>query len=330
MKKILVFLLATILLCPITVAAVGNAAEKPTIMVSKTSAVPGSQVSITVDMSGNPGIVGMTLGFEYDKERLELLEIKEGGLKGTWYKATGVTWASTSGDSTYNGKFLTLEFRVADNAEPGFAEVSVKLNSGDICNYALEPVDFTVVSGGIAVEASTLSGTIAAWNSQHDAITALYSPEEPDEKIEQDIRSGAGKAVYRADMAAGDSGQGFAFRNLKAGNYKLAIYKPGGYVVKIVPVKIDGVVDLGRVKLWLYGDVVYDGVIQESDAQQLQRYIVGEQSVFGSGSPEDESDRLKAANVGIFSDGDAELESGDVLQIRRYIAGLPSVFSIIP
>ena len=111
---------------------------------------------------------------------------------------------------------------------------------------------------------------------------------------------------------------------------KAAIYKPGGYVVKIVPVKIDGAVDLGRVKLWLYGDVVYDGVIQESDAQQLQRYIVGEPSVFGSGSPEDEADRLKAANVGIFSDGDGELESGDVLQIRRCIAGLPSVFSLIP
>lgn len=327
MKQILLLFLAFALLCPLNT---GYAAQDPTITVSQGEAVPGGQVSLAVSLSENPGIVGMTLNFDYDRQRLELLEIQGSGLGGTWYTATAAAWASSSGDSTYNGSFLTLTFRVREDAQPGFAPVSVKLESGDICNNALEPVDFAVVSGGVEVAAHGLTGTIASWNSLCDAAAALYASEKTDGEIEQDIRGGGKNALYAADTAAAEGGQQFSFRNLKAGSYKLAIYKPGGYVVKIRPVEIEGTVDLGVVKLWLYGDVVYDGVIQESDAQQLQRYIVGEPSVFGSGSPEDEADRLKAANVGIFSDGDGELESGDVLQIRRYIAGLPSVFSLIP
>lgn len=327
MRKILLLFFMAAFLCRMSVS---HAAQSPAISVSQAEGTPGSQVVLTLSLAENPGIVGMTLNFDYDRQRLELLQITPEGLDGTWYTAEAATWASSSGDNAYNGSFLTLTFRVREDAQPGFAAVSVELESGDICNNALEPVDFAVVSGGVEVAAHGLAGTIASWNSLCDAAAALYAPEETDGEIERDIRNGGENALYAADTAAAEGRQQFSFRNLKAGSYKLAICKPGGYVVKILPVEIEGTVDLGVVKLWLYGDVVYDGVIQESDAQQLQRYIVGEPSVFGSGSPEDEADRLKAANVGIFSDGDGELESGDVLQIRRYVAGLPSVFSLIP
>ena len=326
MKRILAVLLAIILLCPVHS---GFAAGEPTMTVSRSSVGPGEETSVTVSMSDNPGIVGMTLGFEYDTSRLELISIQESGLDGTWQKATGVAWASSTGDSTYNGVFLTLTFKVLDTAEAGFAEVSVKYAPGDICNNDLEDVYFTVVSGGVDVQGYSLSGTLFSWNYSNDAVVALYSSDETEYSISQDICSGAVSAICIADSAVAEGGQGFAFNSLEGGRYKLAIYKPGGYIMKVKDVSVAGDTELGWIKLWLYGDVVYDGIITEDDAQQLQRYIVGEKSVFGTGNSEDEADRLKAANVSIFSDGEERIESGDALQIRRYIAGLSSVFSAI-
>lgn len=327
MKRFLAIFLVLVFLFPVQS---GFAAGTPAMTVSKASAAPGEETAVTVSLSDNPGIVGMTLGFAYDAARLELLSVQESGLDGTWQKATGIAWASDKGDSTYNGAFLTLSFRVRDTAEAGFAEVTVQYAPGDICNYDLEDVNFTVVSGGVEVQSCSLSGTLFSWNSSNDAVVALYSAGADDDSVSQDIRTGAGAALCTTKAAAAAAGgQGFAFDGLKAGNYKLAIYKPGGYAIKIKAVSVEGTADLGVIKLWLYGDVVYDGVIQESDAQQLQRYIVGETSVFGSGSPEDEADRLKAANVSAFSDGEERIESGDVLQIRRYVAGLPSAFNAI-
>ena len=158
MKQILLLFLAFALLCPLNT---GYAAQDPTITVSQGEAVPGGQVSLTVSLSENPGIVGMTLNFDYDRQRLELL---------------------------------------------GFAPVSVKLESGDICNNALEPVDFAVVSGGVEIAAHGLTGTIASWNSLCDAAAALYAPEKPDGEIEQDIRDGGKDALYAADTAAAEGG----------------------------------------------------------------------------------------------------------------------------
>lgn len=152
------------------------AAGTPTMTVSQSSAVPGEEVDLTISMSDNPGIVGMTLAFEYDTSRLNLLSIKESGLSGIWQKGTGVTWASSTGDSTYNGVFLTLTFKVLDAAETGFAEVSIKQSPGDICNNDLEDVNFTTIPGGVDVKECNISGTHLDEGSENDTDVVLCSP----------------------------------------------------------------------------------------------------------------------------------------------------------
>lgn len=291
--------------------------------------MPGDEVEVEVSISGNPGIVGMVLGFEYDKDSLKLLDISESGLEGLWQKASGVVWISRSGDSKYNGKILTLKFKVLDNAPSGFSQIALKLDDDDICNNDMELVDFDTIPGGISIEGCSLSGTVVSWDYAQPPVVALYDTGKKEAEINSDICHGAGQAVYIADIIASDSGQGFLFQNLRFGNYKLAVYKPGGYAVKIKDVCIDGPTDMGRIKLWLYGDVVYDGVIKENDARQLQKYIVGQPSVFDNSPAEDMNDRLKAANVSALADGESKLDSSDVLQIERYLEGLPSVFEWI-
>ena len=126
--------------------------NEPKIVVSNGSARPGAEVDVTVSLENNPGIVGMTLRrFDYDSTKLQLLSITESGMSGTWQKATGVTWASDTGDNAYNGVFLTLKFKVLDTAETGATPVSVYYEEGDICNNALDDVNFTPVAGQVNI-----------------------------------------------------------------------------------------------------------------------------------------------------------------------------------
>ena len=71
--------------------------------------------------------------------------------------------------------------------------------------------------------------------------------------------------------------QTFLFPMIPDGTYKLAIMKPGKYVPNIVPVTVSGgAAVLGKVKLWLYGDVNYDGTVNSTDATTvLQAFVSG-------------------------------------------------------
>ncbi|MBQ6700320.1 MAG: hypothetical protein IJM98_06610 [Oscillospiraceae bacterium] len=110
---------------------------------------------------------------------------------------------------------------------------------------------------------------------------------------------------------------------MEAGEYKLAIYKPGKYVVKIVEIEVAADdVNIGEHKMWLYGDVNYDGNVLPNDALQINRYANLMSSIFVSGSEQDKIDRLLAADV----NGDENILPNDALQINRYANLLTSIF----
>ena len=124
----------------------------PAIVVSSVKVRPGEEVDVTLSLQNNPGIVGMTLKFEYDKTAMTLVSMTESGLEGTWQKISGITWASSSGDSSYNGVFLTLRFAVNADAAEGDYQVKVLYEEGDICNNDLEDVNFAMVPGTVTVK----------------------------------------------------------------------------------------------------------------------------------------------------------------------------------
>ena len=124
----------------------------PAIVVSSVNVRPGEEVDVTISLQNNPGIIGMTLKFEYDNTAMTLLSMTESGLEGIWQKNSGVTWASSTGDSTYNGVFLTLRFAVNADAAEGDYQVKVLYGEGDICNNDLEDVNFASVPGTVTVK----------------------------------------------------------------------------------------------------------------------------------------------------------------------------------
>jgi hypothetical protein len=115
----------------------------------------------------------------------------------------------------------------------------------------------------------------------------------------------------------------FIFGNFASGEYKLAIYKPKcAPVIKPISVE-DEDFSMGEVRLWLYGDVNYDGQVKANDATQITRKVNGLGSVFTTGDAQMQAERLLAADV----TGEGQIKANDAIQITRYVNGLGSVFS---
>ena len=131
----------------------------------------------------------------------------------------------------------------------------------------------------------TVSGTALSWNDTDDALYYLYPSDTADKVILAQWKTGGTVSGYTytgtgaAVTAMTVDGkrmqaQAFSFDTVAAGEYKLVIFKPERYVPKIVPITVDSTaLDLGQLKLWLYGDVNYDGRVTATDATQILRYF---------------------------------------------------------
>ena len=127
----------------------------------------------------------------------------------------------------------------------------------------------------IAIEGIDGSGKSVQYNKLAEALTDMgYSVEKREyPKYESYFGSHVGSYLsgaegVKADTVDGKSmkAQPFSFGTIPAGSYKLVIFKPGKYVPKIVPITVESTaLNLGQLKLWLYGDVNYDGAIKAID-----------------------------------------------------------------
>ena len=194
----------------------------------------------------------------------------------------------------------------------------------------LKDIKVPVVSQGVSV-----SGTAVSWNDTDNAVYLLYDGSAGDTDIKAEWKAGVyttalaytpvkGGMIANADGKRHD--QTFTFQAIPAGDYKLVILKPGKYVPKIVPITVsEADCDCGQLKLWLYGDVNYDGKVNAADSTQVLRYFNAKSpNVFSQGSAQDQADRLLAANV----NGDSIINAADSTQILRYFNNkLPNVLA---
>ena len=230
-----------------------------------------------------------------------------------YYKLNGSTTYTI-----YTGKPIVL-------TKTTTLEVRSSLN-----NILSESVTYTYTK----VAGVTVSGTAMSWNATNDALYYLY----PSTMTDADIRAQWKKGVTVSDYSYIGTGgavtattvdgkamkaQTFNFGTIPAGSYKLVIFKPKKYVPKIVPITVDSTdYDCGQLKLWLYGDVNYDGNILVNDATQTSRYANKLSSIFDTGTDQDKADRLAAADV--VTNG--QILVNDATQISRRANKLSSIF----
>ena len=177
---------------------------------------------------------------------------------------------------------------------------------------------------------TAVSGTAVSWNDSNDALYYLYPYTTEDAAIRAEWKNdtyASGAALYTGTGGAitattvdgkAMQAQTFSFGTIPAGEYKLVIFKPKKYVPKIVPITVESTaLDLGQLKLWLYGDVNYDGKIRTGDATQINLYLAGER-VFSD-------DEFASADI----TGDGKIRTGDVTQIYLKLSGDTSKFDDI-
>ena len=151
MKKRILSILMTLCMVTSLFSGMGAAFADSTaqLIVSTQTAKAGDEVTLSVSTVNNPGVAVLTLGINYDAEKLELVGFENSGFTG-WTVKTSAVWVGDN-DSTYNGEILKLKFKVLDGAS-GKTEVTLRCGDGDAYNYDEEPVSFEVVSGGVVIE----------------------------------------------------------------------------------------------------------------------------------------------------------------------------------
>lgn len=107
-------------LCP-SVLAENNTAK---INVSSVDAMPGDVVSINISIDNNPGIMAMAFCVTYDNTALEYVQHEAGIFSSFTYKdhidKGHISFVNVGNkDNTSNGCFLSVSFKVKENAKPG-------------------------------------------------------------------------------------------------------------------------------------------------------------------------------------------------------------------
>lgn len=363
MRKILSCILAAaMLLSLLVVAGAAETETQGTVTLRPSAKVNGDGTvtyTFTLDATGTKGVGALSFTVAATNLTFKNVVYNGGGKKldevfksaTTSGEGTDGIYGFTSqsgcfmacgGDYT-TGRVLTdevvlvaLTYAITDPA----AEYGLKVTEFKACysgvlasngqNYTCQVADVTTEPTGV-----TVSGTAISWNNSDDAEYLLYPGDTTDDTIKTEWKNGAyptalsntadkGAVAVNADGKRYD--QSFTFGNVAAGEYKLAILKPGKYVPKIVAVTV-GTADLalGEQKLWLYGDVNYDGKILTNDAVQILRYANNKKSVFNSGDAVTEAEQVLAADV----TGDSKVLTNDAVQILRYANNKASVFNSI-
>ena len=231
-----------------------------------------------------------------------------------YYKLNGSTTYTI-----YTGKPIVL-------TKTTTLEVRSSLN-----NILSESVTYTYTK----VAGVTVSGTAVSWNDKDNAEYYLYPTTMSDADIRAQWKKGGAVTGYTYTGTGGTisdvtvdgkamKSQSFSFSTVPAGDYKLVIFKAEKYVPKIVPITVDSTDhDCGQLKLWLYGDVNYDGQVLANDATQIIRKGNGVGSIFDTGDALTKIDRVTAADL----NEDGVIKTNDAAQITRFANGLGSTFN---
>lgn len=207
-------------------------------------------------------------------------------------------------------------------ATAGNQSIVYEYDADTLSDYAssdlkLEEMPYSPTS----VSGLTVSGTAVSWNATNDALYYLYPSTMEDAAIRAQWKTGGTVTGYTCTGTGGTitattvdgksmKTQTFTFDTVAAGSYKLVIFKPGKYVPKIVSITVDSTdYDCGQLKLWLYGDVNYDGAVKTIDITMARQYFKGNLTLT------DEQIAVMDMN------GDGAIKVIDITILRQYFKG---------
>ncbi|MCM1340111.1 MAG: Ig-like domain-containing protein, partial [Acetobacter sp.] len=186
----LVLLIVTIVPTISSVAAIGNSRN---MIIGTAEGYRGDNVNINVTLENNPGFSTASIKIDYDAERINLDSAE---LCGEFASGANVSYDNLpyltfvkNNDST-DSLFLTLSFKILENAEIGNVPISILYDEGDISNKAEEDVNFEVIPGGIDIMAKPVSvtgvsldkNTLSIKTGESETLNATVSPDDATNK----------------------------------------------------------------------------------------------------------------------------------------------------
>lgn len=176
--------------------------SEPQIVVSHAVGYKGDTASVDITLENNPGIVSMKIWVAYDTEVLELatttqsngrvvpdIKVGEGYSSCSFSQTTDnpfiINWVETFNPDKTNSKFVTLNFKIKDDATSGVSPIVVGYDPYDVYNSYYELVDFKVSNGSIeisdcqhvnlpAVEENRVEPTCADYGSYDSVVYCEY------------------------------------------------------------------------------------------------------------------------------------------------------------
>ena len=157
-KKILSLVLSLVLLLAVMPMGAVYADSTATIKVAELDGIVGETVTVDVSLANNPGIISMRLDTAYDDSALELVGATGGsGFSGMAFGPTQnnpfvSNWIdSIHPDNTNNGAFITLTFKIKDDAKDGFYPITVAYSQSNVFDEDYNDVFFAIENGGVHV-----------------------------------------------------------------------------------------------------------------------------------------------------------------------------------
>ena len=163
MKK---HLISIILMLAALLSLVGfsaSASDGVTLTVSEVTAAPGAEVEVPILLSNNTGLAGLKVSVAYDSV-LTLIGVEFNSAISEMMTAPQpytnpqpIAMISPLEDTTANGVFATLTFKVSETAEAGYkASVSITYEPDDIFDGTFTNVPLTVINGSVSDDAPAI------------------------------------------------------------------------------------------------------------------------------------------------------------------------------
>ena len=218
------------------------------------------------------------------------------------------------------GKDYFLDLQIGFEGGEELGHVYPKNNrefkiNGKYVNSWMDDMDFTdghiwhVYTSYKLVDPSasgTLSGTVKSFGSATDPVTV------------QLFKSGSSAAAYKTTVKG--NSVSYTISGVAAGTYTVKVSKKN-HVTREYSVTVSTGTKTQNAEIWLSGDVNADGIIDMTDAMQINRKFNGKTSVFNKGDSGTKAYRLKVANI--YSDN--SIDTTDSGQLQRHYNGKSSV-----
>ena len=154
---------------PVQAALMSARSAVPAINVSSASGNVGDIVDVNIGLSGNPGIIAMRLGVEFDNTVLRLVGVIDKGNLGIWYHRNvydtspyTLLWENgvSPTNLTYNGDIVTMRFEILSKTAGSPVTVTYSVADRDIFDFYLRAVYFEVNNGSISTPAAKKAVTL--------------------------------------------------------------------------------------------------------------------------------------------------------------------------